>query len=215
MVNRRVRRIVEQANLINNTRIKKLDWYATIGEYSYGMPIFLHMETPNATCTIGKFCSIGDNVVIYTGQGSGHNYNWVSTYPFEIYEIICGERPKVNHILEKDYTYIEQVPSTKKKHQVTIGNDVWIGDNVTILEGVTVGDGAVLGNSTVIANDVSPYAIMIGNPARILKYRFTSEQIKSLLEIKWWNWTIEKIMKYLPLIQSTNIDLFIQKAQSK
>ena len=76
---------------------------------------------------------------------------------------------------------------------VTIGNDVWLADNVTIMSGVTIGDGAIIANNSHVVKDVPAYSITGGNPARHIKYRFTEEQIASLLEIQWWNWEIEKI----------------------
>ena len=78
-----------------------------------------------------------------------------------------------------------------------IGNDVWIGRNAVIKDGVTVGDGAIIGTSAVVTKDVPPYAIVVGVPARIIRYRFSPEIIEALLELRWWDLPLEKI-QHLP-----------------
>lgn len=138
------------------------------------------------TLEIGAFCSIANNVTILTD--GGHRYDTISTYPFK----------------EKAEWGIGN-PNRTYKGNIKIGNDVWIGTGAIIMEGVTIGDGAVIGAYAVIAKDVPPYAIMIGNPCRILKYRFSEKKIKELLEIKWWNWSDEKIREEIAWIQSTEV----------
>ena len=95
------------------------------------------------------------------------------------------------------------------KGDVTVGNDVWIGYGATILSGVTIGDGAVIGTHAVVTKDVPPYAIVAGNPGKIVKYRFSEEIINKFLEIKWWDWDYEQIYKTIPLLQNEDyIQLF-------
>ena len=108
-----------------------------------------------------------------------------------------------------------QVIMTKTNGDVDIGNDVWIGEHVTIMSGVTIGDGAVIATNSHVVKNVAPYSIVGGNPAKLIKYRFTEEQIQKLLEIKWWNWNDEKINSYLPLLCSSNIDDFINAVYKK
>jgi virginiamycin A acetyltransferase len=74
-----------------------------------------------------------------------------------------------------------------------IGNDVWVGYKATIMSGVTIGDGAIIAAHSVVTKDVEPYAIVGGNPAKLIKKRFSEERIQQLLEMAWWNWDIEKI----------------------
>ena len=83
------------------------------------------------------------------------------------------------------------------------------------MSGVTIGDGAIIANNSHVVKNVAPYSIVGGNPAKLIKYRFTEEQIQKLLEIKWWNWNDEKINSYLPLLCSSNIDDFINAVYKK
>ncbi len=159
----------------------------SVGKYTYGRP---HIYGGGASIKIGKFCSISMNSTIYLS--SNHNPNWISTYPFEI--------------IFKNITYSEL-----SKGDVEIGNDVWIGDGVMILPGVHIGDGAILAARAVVTKDVQPYEIVGGNPAKHIRYRFSKDQIEKLLQIKWWDWDIEKIKENINLLLSENIDLFIQK----
>jgi virginiamycin A acetyltransferase len=81
------------------------------------------------------------------------------------------------------------------KGPVTIGNNVWIGDNVIILSGVTIGDGAVIGAGSIVTKDAPPFSIAVGNPAKVIKKRFSDNVIKQLLEIQWWNWPERRIKR--------------------
>jgi serine acetyltransferase len=97
------------------------------------------------------------------------------------------------------------------KGDIIIGNDVWIGAKSTIMSGVKIGDGAVIGSGSVVAKDVPPYAIVVGNPAKVIKYRFDEQQIENLLEIAWWNWPEHKIKEEAMLLWSKDINYFIDK----
>jgi hypothetical protein len=94
----------------------------------------------------------------------------------------------------------------KSKGPVIVGNDVWVGAGAIILSGVKIGSGAIVGAGAVVVNDVPPYAIVAGNPARIIKFRFTQEQIEKLLKIGWWDWEESKIRE--------NIDYFYRDVES-
>lgn len=166
------------------------------GKHTYG-PAEKILGRPSivAGSSIGKFCSIADNLQIIA-KGS-HMIDWVTTFPLSI-KLGC----KVP---------LHNLPPTSP---VKIGNDVWIASNVKIKQGVTVGDGAVLATESFVTKDVPPYAVVGGNPAKIIRYRFTEEQIESLLKIKWWNWDDSKIKKYAHLLASSNIDEFISAANN-
>ena len=156
-----------------------------IGEYTYGNPI-VYFEG-DGKLKIGKFSSIAfDNVNIFLG--GNHRVDWATTYPFNM----IADFPEASHITGH--------PSSKG--DVVIGNDVWIGMHATILSGVTIGDGAVVAAHAVVTKDVPPYAIVAGNPAKVVKMRFSDDVIKHLLEMKWWNWPINRIKENIPLFMN-------------
>ncbi len=168
----------------------------TFGKYTYGNPT-THWKNENAKLIVGNFCSIAQNVNIYLG--GNHNTQWVTTYPF-------------GHIHKNIFNNFNGDGCPSTKGDVIIGNDVWIGANVTIMSGIKIGDGAVIANNSHVVKDIEPYSLVGGNPAKLIKYRFTQEQIEKLLEIKWWYWDDEKINKFTPLLCNNNIDIFINSA---
>lgn len=99
--------------------------------------------------------------------------------------------------------HINELPH---KEDTVIGNDVWIGHNATILPGVKIGDGAIIGAYSVVAKDIPPYAVAVGNPVKIVKYRFDEELISLLLKYKWWNKEEEEINKILPILTSSDLN---------
>jgi len=129
---------------------------------------YFAMNAHAANVAIGKFCSIGPNFCCGLGI---HPTNGISTSP---------------------YFYRGKIAEHK---QTTIGNDVFIGADVTVLDGVTIGDGAVIGAGAVVAKDIPPYAIAVGVPAKVVKYRFDEQTIAKLLEKKWWNGNEEEIKR--------------------
>ena len=166
----------------------------SFGKYTYGSPTVYWKDAANLT--VGNFCSIAGNVRIYLG--GNHRTDWVTTYPF-------------GHIHQHKFPF-NGVGHPSTKGNVVIGNDVWIGDNVTIMSGVTIGDGVVIACNSHVVKNVEPYSLIGGNPAKLIKYRFTQEQIQRLLEIKWWYWDDEKINKFIPLLCNEDIDQFIHSA---
>ena len=164
----------------------------TIGDHTYGKPRVVSWGE-GTSLRIGRYCSISTHVIIFLG--SEHRADWVSTYPFPS--------------LWKEARWIKGHPSSKG--DVNIGNDVTIGYHATILSGVTIGDGAVVGACSVVATDVPSYAIVAGNPARMIRYRFDEETIEGLLKISWWNWPEEKVKENIHLICSDSIAEFMKK----
>jgi len=170
--------------------IKRYPHYK-IGKGSYGIPEVFSWEATEHL-EIGSFCSISTNVKIFLG--GEHRSDWITTYPFSAFL--------------KEASNITGHPNSKGT--VTIGNDVWIGYGSTILSGVHIGNGAVVGANAVVTKDVPPYAIVAGNPAEIIKYRFTKNRIIQLESLAWWNWSEHKIKANLNLLLSDNLDDFLQ-----
>jgi virginiamycin A acetyltransferase len=167
----------------------------SIGKYTYGLPIVKDWHQ-GSTLEIGNFCSIAENVTILLG--GNHPVDWVSSFPFGVI---------FENFQERYYEHRGKL----SKGDVIIGNDVWIGINATILSGVKIGDGAIVAANAVVTKNVEPYTIVGGNPAKILKKRFSDEAISKLLVIQWWNWDIGKIEENLDLIVSDKIELFVDR----
>jgi len=161
----------------------------SIGNHTYGEPTILTFDQ-TTRLSIGRFCSISDQVTIILG--GNHRTDWLTTYPFPAFAQIWPEA-----------SAIEGHPASKG--DISIGNDIWIGYGATILSGVTIGNGAVIGAESVVTDDVAPYAIVAGNPARERKKRFEQKTIEALLQLAWWDWPEEKIRKNLSLLCSDQI----------
>jgi len=147
-----------------------------IGAVSIGRGTYLGMTRfqtyiPSERIEIGRYCSIADDVCI--SGGGQHHPELPSTWPFD------------NFLLNQE----NPTRSYKQVRTTVIGSDVWIGDGAYIGGGVCVGHGAIIGAKAVVFSDAPAYAIVIGNPAKTLRYRFSESQIAELLKIEWWNWS--------------------------
>lgn len=163
-----------------------------VGEYTYGSPRILSFLNTDKII-IGKFCSIADYVtIVASGE---HRLDRLSTFPLKS-------------------TFIKKEMDSSSKGPIIIGNDVWIGTGAIILSNVKIGDGAVVGAGSVVTGSVPPYAIVTGVPAKVSKFRFTQDQIKKLLEIAWWNWSIEKILANIDYFYG-DVDDFITRFSQK
>lgn len=145
-----------------------------IGAYSY---IRDGSRLGGGVRSIGRYCSIAPGVMLGDGQ---HHIDWLTTHPFATApEYRAGE---------------EQAAVKSPPKRTIIGNDVWIGANAIIMRGVVVGDGAVIGAGAIVTKDVPSYAIVVGVPGKILRYRFPRETVRRLLRLRWWQYTSESLM---------------------
>ncbi len=160
-----------------------------IGDYTY-----INQNSIISKTEIGKFCSIGPNLLCGWGI---HPKNGLSTSPM------------FYSTLKQNGITLSKRNKIPERRWITIGNDVFIGNNVTILDGVSIADGAIIGAGSVVSKDIPPYAIAVGNPIQIIRFRFQEDQIESLLRIKWWNFDFESLKDVETLF--FNIDEFIKK----
>ena len=176
--------------------------YLKIGAMSYASSLyvhdyaeFCHHEFDPGSISIGKYCSLAHNIemMLY----GAHNIGAVTTSPL---------MPLIG-TLSYGISDLENI---------NIGNDVWIGRGAKILSGCrSIGHGAVIGAYAVIAKDVPPYAVVVGNPGKIVKYRFNEDQIYKLLAIAWWDWPCAKVVEHSEHLLGIEIDSFIQAHYEK
>ncbi len=192
-VRRMVSEIFESKNIIDifigkDEKINK----PKCGKYSYGP-----LCNSKLVDSIGAFSSFANGAVAVLN----HPVSALSTHPFLYWDIpgYGGYFPGVAH-----RTQLRKIKKSK------IGNDVWLGENVIITNGADIGNGVIAAAGAVITKDVPDYAVVAGIPARIMRYRYTSEQIDALNEIAWWDWSDEKIRKCYDDFFD-DVDTFIKK----
>jgi virginiamycin A acetyltransferase len=181
-------------NIIKNPNI-------IVGDYTYyddfedvmnfEKNVKYHFDFTGDKLIIGKFCMIASDVT-FIMNGANHLTDAITTYPFAIFG--------------NGWESAMEGKTYPSKGNIVVGNDVWIGYNATIMAGVTIGDGAIIGTNSVVTKDVEPYSIVGGNPAKLIKKRFSEDEIKDLLEIKWWDWEIEKITRNVQNLTDNNIE---------
>lgn len=179
-----------------------------IGDYTYyddpedsenfERNVLYHFPFIGDKLIIGKFCALARGVK-FIMNGANHKISGISTYPFYIF----GQG------WENVMPAAEELPY---KGDTEIGNDVWIGYEALFMPGVKIGHGAIISSRSVVTGDVPAYAIVGGNPAKVVRYRFDTETIAKLEDIAWWNWPVEKISRNLSLIVSGDIDALVSCA---
>ncbi|WP_262732920.1 CatB-related O-acetyltransferase [Gaetbulibacter sp. NE] len=177
-------------NYINNPNIE-------VGDYTYyddfeavsnfEKNVKYHFDFIGDKLIIGKFCMIASDAT-FIMNGGNHLTEATSAYPFAIFG--------------GAWQHAMDGKSYPTKGDTVIGNDVWIGHDATIMPGVTIGDGAIIATKAVVAKNVEPYTIVGGNPAKPIKKRFSEDTISKLLELKWWDWDIEKITQHVDKLSS-------------
>lgn len=141
---------------------------------------------------VGRYTSIAGGVMFH----SDDNHPWVT------------DNKAVSNFPFKESCQFDYIPCSGKG-RIEVGSDVWVGEGTRILSGVHIGDGSILGAGSVVTKDVPPYAIVVGNPGRIVDYRFPHSVIKKLLKVKWWNWDDKTVRERLGDMKDINI--FIEK----
>ena len=140
---------------------------------------------------IGSFCSIGSGVSFIMAGNQGHRMEWVSSFPFFYFD--------------EDYVN-EAIDGFQNAGNTEIGNDVWIGAEAMIMPGVKIGHGSVIGARSVVTKSVAPYTIVGGNPAKLIRMRFSDVQIEQLLEMAWWDWLENQLASAMKLLCSNDIE---------
>ena len=174
-----------------------------VGDYSYyddpegpeqfeAKCVLYHFPFIGDKLIIGKFCAIGRGVK-FIMNGANHPMKGFSTYPFYIFGNgweRCSPQPE-------DLPY---------KGDTVVGNDVWIGYDSLIMPGVNIGNGAIISTRSVVTSNVTAYAIVGGNPARLIRHRFPETVVQSLQRISWWDWPVEKISDHLSSFLGADIE---------
>jgi hypothetical protein len=166
------------------------------GRGTYGVPTVWTFPYEETRLIIGNYSAVGGTHLL----GGQHAIKHVASFPFRINWKLPGAGEDGNPAIRGD---------------IVIGSDVWVTFGSYVLSGVTIGDGAVVATGAIVTKDVPPYAIVGGNPAKIIAYRHTEEQIAALLEIKWWDWPEEEIREAVPYLASEDVDAFIAYARSR
>lgn len=163
---------------------------SNVGDFSYtGINTIINFAT------IGKFCSIARNVDI---GGADHDIDKITSIPrFRIEQCLGGGRPVAPKISNCE-----------------IGNDVWIASGAIVLNKAKIGDGAVIGAGAVVTKDIPPYAIAVGIPAKVVKYRCSEDNIERLLKLRWWDWPLEVLKSNINHILNEDIsDVTIEELE--
>jgi acetyltransferase-like isoleucine patch superfamily enzyme len=166
----------------------------TVGAGTYGEPdVHSWVQDQETRLRIGAYCSIAANVTIVLG--GEHRTDWVTTSPLRVLNDLPGAGTDGH---------------PRSKGDIDIGNDVWIGLGSTVLSGVTIGDGAAIGAGSVVAADVPAYAVVAGNPARLIRYRFPPEIREALRRIAWWDWPPDRVLASVDALCSSDVEGFVR-----
>ncbi len=157
------------------------DWQKRLAPY-----LFRHS---GEKLIIGKFCQIADGVRFITASAN-HRYDGVSSYPFAVFDGFDMDRPSMQIRLR----------------DTVVGHDVWFGNGAQILPGTRIGSGVIVGASAVVSGDIPDYAIVAGNPARVVRMRFSPQDISRLLKLAWWDWPIDHILEHEAEICGGDVD---------
>ncbi|WP_428642729.1 CatB-related O-acetyltransferase [Roseibium sp.] len=152
-----------------------------------------HFDFLGDRLKIGRFCALAQGTT-FIMSGANHAMTGFSTYPFNIFCDAWRE------------TFDPATIFDHLKGDTIVEHDVWFGTNATVMPGVTICSGAIIGANAVVASDVPPFAVVVGNPGRIIRLRFDESTIERLLDIAWWNWPLERITRHLAAIRGADIE---------
>jgi acetyltransferase-like isoleucine patch superfamily enzyme len=170
------------------------DGTLVMGNMSYYAPRIVKYKGDTGRVLVGNFASVAYDAEFYVG--GLHRTEWVSLYGLRAMLELPGAH-------EDGFTH--------GRGDIVVGSDTWVANGCTVMSGVTIGDGAVVGTKAVVAKDVRPYAIVVGNPAREIRRRFSDEQVDALLRIRWWDWPTEKVKEHVALLSDPDVDAFIAR----
>jgi chloramphenicol O-acetyltransferase type B len=179
------------ANLAQQRRLIRTG-QMTVGPHTYGIPIIKAFAHDAGRLVIGDYSSLSETAIVMIG--GVHPPDRVTTYPHRINWRMPGAGQ-------------DGFPTSPGN--TVIGSDVWLTQRVFVRGGVSIGDGAIVAAGAVVTKDVPPFAIVGGNPARVIRYRFTPEQCEALLRIRWWDWPEERVREAVPLLAGPDVDDFI------
>ncbi|AKP67369.1 Vat family streptogramin A O-acetyltransferase [Companilactobacillus ginsenosidimutans] len=194
--NQNLREMVFVKNVITRPNIE-------VGDYTYyddinnpenfEKHVTHHYEFLGDKLLIGKFCSIASGIE-FIMNGANHVMKGITTYPFNIFGGDWADK-------------VPELEDLPLKGDTVVGNDVWFGQNVTVMPGVHIHDGAIIAANSTVTKDVEPYAVVGGNPARFIKYRFTAEEIMLLEKLAWWNKDIDWVSDHITELTTKKISV--------
>lgn len=193
--NENIKQICYIKNVIKNPNIQVGDYtyYDDVnGAEEFEKHVTHHYDFLGDKLIIGKFCAIAHGIE-FVMNGANHRMCSVTTYPFNI----------MGNGWEKATPTLDDLPL---KGDTIVGNDVWIGQHVVVMPGVYIGDGAIIAANSVVTKDVPAYHIVGGNPAKVIRKRFNDDLIQYMLDLKWWNWSAEKIFNNLEILCGFDIE---------
>ena len=189
-------------NIVKNPNI-------SVGDYTYyddfenvnnfEKNVKYHFDFVGDKLIIGKFCMIASGAT-FIMSGGNHLTDAISSYPFSIFG--------------GDWMEAMEGKSYPFKGDTIIGNDVWIGHNAVIMPGLKIGDGAIIATNSTVVKDVEPYTVVGGNPAKAIRKRFSEEIIELLLQLRWWDWDMERITRSVKLLSGKDVEALKQMLDS-
>ena len=171
-------------------------WHSDRGTY-FDRNINIISWSDEYRILVGKYCSVGRDCNFFLH--ANHRIDWITTSS----QLLGPVTPEIAEMHMK-------MGHPTCKGDIVVENDVWIGAKSTIMSGVKISNGAVVAANSVVTKDVPPYSIVAGNPAKIVKYRFSEDQIEKLLKLSWWNWDEQKIKENSSLLWSGDINNFVE-----